>query len=60
MKTIKITISPDGSKVKVETSGFTGKSCKEATAEIEKALGAVTSDTPTKEMYEQTRIKGSC
>ena len=38
MKTIKITIETDG-KTNIETAGFTGKSCKDATAELERALG---------------------
>lgn len=39
MKRIKVTIEPNG-KPKVEAEGFVGGSCKEATKEILKALGA--------------------
>lgn len=38
MKTIDIEIHPDGD-VRVEASGFQGKACELATAEILKALG---------------------
>lgn len=34
----------------VTVNGIKGKSCKDATRELEKALGKVTKDTPTKEM----------
>jgi hypothetical protein len=40
-----------GGKVKIEVSGIKGSSCQEATRQIERALGSVTSDTPTEEMY---------
>lgn len=53
MKTITVTINEDGSTT-VATSGFAGASCKAATAELEAALGATTSDTPTHEMRQQT------
>lgn len=52
---IIIEISKDGN-TKITTKGFKGRSCKEATKELEKALGVVTSDTPTKEQYEQERM----
>ena len=37
-KTIQITVTPDGS-VSIKTTGFTGSSCREATRELERALG---------------------
>ena len=37
-KKIEITVTPDGS-VSIKTTGFTGSSCREATRELEKALG---------------------
>lgn len=43
-------ISPDGDVV-ITVRGVRGKACKDATAQIEKALGKVTSDTPTGEMH---------
>ncbi len=37
-KTIQITVTPEGS-VSIKTAGFTGGSCREATRELERALG---------------------
>jgi len=37
-KKIEITVTPDGS-VSIKTTGFTGGSCREATRELERALG---------------------
>jgi hypothetical protein len=37
-KTIEITVSPDGA-VSIKTAGFTGGSCRDATRDIERALG---------------------
>jgi hypothetical protein len=49
-KTIQITISPKG-ETKIETQGFAGSSCQDATRALEAALGAKTSDTMTSEYY---------
>ena len=38
IKTIEITVSPEGA-TSIKTSGFTGGSCKDATRDLEKALG---------------------
>ena len=37
-KKIEITVSPEGS-VSIKTAGFTGGSCRDATRDMEKALG---------------------
>jgi len=37
-KTIQITVSPEGS-VSIKTAGFTGSSCRDATRDLERALG---------------------
>ena len=37
-KTIQITVTPEGS-VSMKTTGFTGSSCRDATRELERALG---------------------
>lgn len=50
MKTIEIIVSPRG-ETTITTKGFSGGSCKDATRDLEKALGAKTSDTPTAEAY---------
>jgi len=50
-KTIEIIVDAKGEAV-VQTKGFTGSSCREASKLIERALGVVQSDTPTAEMYQ--------
>lgn len=50
MKTITVTVSPTGDTT-VATKGFTGTQCKDATRQLEQALGTVVSDTPTAEMH---------
>ena len=40
-KTITLIIAPDG-KTKLETNGFTGSSCREASRSLEDALGTGT------------------
>ena len=51
MKTIEITVSPTG-QTKVETRGFTGGECREASRFIEQALGACTAETLTAEYHQ--------
>jgi hypothetical protein len=51
-KTIIIEVAPGG-KVTVEADGFTGKTCVEATAFIEQALGPPASKRRTKPAYNQ-------
>lgn len=36
----------------IATSGFTGTACADATKALEAALGTVTEDLPTQEMYD--------
>lgn len=50
-KTIEIIISPKG-ETKLETKGFAGSNCQEATRAFEQALGAKTGETLTSEYYE--------
>jgi len=52
MKTIQLIIDPQG-EVRLETKGFAGASCREATRALEQALGLIQSDRPTSEMYQQ-------
>ena len=52
-KTIEIIVSPSGQST-VETRGFTGASCQEASRFLEQALGNRTSERLTAEFY-QTR-----
>lgn len=51
-KTIIIEVAPGG-KVTVEAEGFTGKTCTEATAFIEQALGPPAAKRRTKAAYHQ-------
>ena len=51
--TIEIVVEPDGS-TSVQTRGFAGPSCREASAFIERALGSTTSETLTAEFYQTT------
>jgi hypothetical protein len=50
LKTIEITVSPDG-QTKVETKGFSGSECREASRFIEQALGQQTNEQLTSEFY---------
>lgn len=52
---IQIDISPSG-EVTVEGKNFTGAECKTLTAELEKALGAVTKST-NKPEYHRTATR---
>jgi hypothetical protein len=52
-KTIEITVSPEGA-TSIKTSGFTGSSCKDATRELERALGVSGRETLLPEFYGQT------
>jgi hypothetical protein len=51
MKTIEITISPDG-QTRVETKGFAGAECRQASEFLEKALGTRTSEQLTAEFHQ--------
>lgn len=52
MQEIKVTIASDGT-TKIATKGFVGGTCKDATKELEKELGAVVSEKLTGEFYEK-------
>jgi len=52
LKTIEITISPGG-QPSVETKGFSGAECRQASEFIEKALGQRTGERLTGEFYTQ-------
>ena len=51
MKTIEITVDSKG-QTKVETRGFTGGDCREASKFIEQALGQSTGEKLTAEFYQ--------
>ena len=52
-KTIEITVSPEGA-TSIKTSGFTGGSCRDATRDIERALGVAGKESLLPEYYGQT------
>ena len=53
-KTIIVTITPDG-EANVETTGFVGRECIEATAGVKTNLGLVTEASPTAEYHRQIK-----
>ena len=52
-KKIEITVSPEGA-TSIKTSGFSGSSCKDATRDLERALGVAGRETLLPEFYNQT------
>ncbi len=48
---IELIVSPKG-ETQVQTKGFAGASCREASKFIEQALGQRTKETPTAEFYQ--------
>ena len=53
-KTIQITVSPEGG-VSIKTAGFSGSSCRDATRELERALGISGRETMLPEFYAHTQ-----
>ena len=51
-KTIEIIVSPTG-QTRIETKGFTGSECRQASQFIENALGQRTSEQLTAEFHQQ-------
>ena len=61
MKTIEIVVAPNGAST-VQTNGFTGSACQQASQFLEKALGSRIDERLTSEFYqaqatEQTNLK---
>jgi hypothetical protein len=52
-KKIEITISPEG-VTSIKTAGFTGSSCRDATRDLERALGVSGTEHLLPEFYNQT------
>ena len=50
-KTIEITVLPNG-ETKVETKGFVGSQCRQASQFLEQALGNVTNEVLTTEFHQ--------
>jgi hypothetical protein len=51
-KKIEITVSPEGA-VSLKTTGFSGSSCKDATRELERALGVASKEAFLPEFHQQ-------
>jgi hypothetical protein len=56
VKTIEITISPTG-ETKVQTKGFQGGECRDASKFIEEALGQRTAEQLTAEFHQQQQTR---
>ena len=52
-KTIEITVPPEGA-VSIKTTGFTGSSCKDATRDLERALGVAGREHLQPEYFNRT------
>ena len=50
MKIIEITVAPNG-QTQVETKGFEGSSCRQASEFLERALGRTTDERLTSDFY---------
>lgn len=57
-KTIEIVVTPTG-QTQVQTRGFIGSECRQASQFIEKALGQRTSEQLTSEFHEQANQQQS-
>ncbi len=55
MKIIEIVVSPIG-KTQIETKGFSGSECRDASRFIEEALGQSTDEKLTGEFYAETSV----
>ena len=55
-QTIEIIVSPTGEAI-VQTKGFAGSMCREASRVIEQALGARTAERLTAEFYQPASAK---
>jgi len=54
-KSIEITVSPTG-ETKVETKGFTGGECRDASKFVETALGQRTAEQLKGEFYQEQQV----
>ena len=55
IKTIEVTVAPNG-ETSVETKGFVGAECRDASRFIEQALGQQTGESLTAEFYQRQQI----
>lgn len=54
IKTIEITVTPEGA-TSIKTSGFTGGACRDATRDLERALGVSSRETLLPEYFQQAK-----
>jgi len=57
-KTIEITVASDG-QTRVETKGFAGAECREASRFVEEALGVRVREQTTSEFHQTSLVQGS-
>lgn len=55
MKVIEVTVTEDGD-VSIETKGYAGSACKNATKFLEEELGVVKASRATSEMYAKPKL----
>jgi hypothetical protein len=55
MKTIEVTVSPKG-ETTIQTQGFTGASCRDASSFLEQALGQKTAEELTPAFYQESNL----
>jgi hypothetical protein len=58
VKTIEITVDTQG-QTRIETKGFTGSACREASKFVEQALGRTTAETLTSAFYQVQEARQS-
>ena len=56
MKTIDIVVDPQG-RTRVETKGFTGSSCRDASKFVEEALGHAAGEQLKPEFYQTQEVR---
>jgi hypothetical protein len=54
VKIIEVIVTPSG-ETRVETKGFSGASCRDATRALEQALGSQTDEQLTREYFQFTQ-----
>jgi hypothetical protein len=55
-RTIEVIVSPKG-ETRIETKGFTGTACRQASQSLEEALGLRQNETLTAEFYQQEAVQ---
>jgi len=58
LKTIEILIAPDGTS-RVETMGFVGSECQQASRSVEQALGEQVNETLKSEFHQAASVEQS-